>query len=254
MKIPRPVIAGNWKMYHTPSETRAYFREFLPLLPADLEATVAFFPPALSFAAAVAGIKSGPDILLGVQNVYWEENGAFTGENSVAMAADAGARLVLVGHSERRHVFGETGEESSRKVLAALAAGLTPVLCVGEKLGEREAGQAREVVERQLAEGYTSLEPEQADRMMIAYEPVWAIGTGKTASPADAEEMHGAIRRWLSERVSPAIAARTPILYGGSVKPENAGDLLRTADVDGVLVGGASLNPADFARICTALA
>jgi triosephosphate isomerase (TIM) len=139
-------------------------------------------------------------------------------------------------------------------VLAALAGGLTPILCVGEKLDDRESGRAREVVEGQLAEGYTSLQPEQADRLMIAYEPVWAIGTGRTASPADAEEMHGAIRSWLSERLTAAIAAQTPILYGGSVKPGNAGDLLRTPDVDGVLVGGASLDPADFARICTALA
>ncbi len=254
MHLRRPVIAGNWKMHHTPAESRAYFRDFLPLLPEDLELTVALFPPALSFAAAVESIELRPDILLGVQNVFWEENGAFTGEISVGMAAGAGARLVLVGHSERRHVFGETGEDTSRKVLAALSAGLTPILCVGEKLDEREAGQAREVVERQLAEGYASLDAAQAVGLMIAYEPVWAIGTGKTASPADAEEMHGAIRSWLSEQVGASPAAATPILYGGSVKPENAGDLLRTGDVDGVLVGGASLDPSEFARICSALA
>jgi triosephosphate isomerase (TIM) len=254
MKISRPVIAGNWKMHHTASETRAYFRDFLPLLPDDLGPTVAFFPPALSFAAAAESVESRADILLGVQNVHWEQSGAYTGENSVAMAAGAGARLVLVGHSERRHIFGETGEDTSRKVQAALAAGLTPILCVGEKLDEREAGRAREVVEGQLAEGYASLDTEHAGSLMIAYEPVWAIGTGKTASPGDAEEMHGAIRSWLSRQVGEAAAADTPILYGGSVKPENAGDLLRTADVDGVLVGGASLDPAGFARICTAVA
>jgi triosephosphate isomerase (TIM) len=254
MNILRPVIAGNWKMHLTPAETRAYFREFLSLLPEELELTVAFFPPALSFAAAAESTQSRPDVLLGVQNVYWEESGAFTGENSAAMAVGAGARLVLVGHSERRHVFGETGEDTSRKLLAALSAGLTPILCVGEKLDERDAGRAREVVERQLAEGYALLDTSHAEGLMIAYEPVWAIGTGKTASPADAEEMHGAIRNWLSGQLGASAAAATPILYGGSVKPENAGDLLRTGDVDGVLVGGASLDPAGFVRICTAVA
>jgi triosephosphate isomerase (TIM) len=254
MPLSKPVIAGNWKMHLDPEQTRGFFAEFLPLLPRESAGTVIFFPPAISFSAAVDAVKSREEVLLGVQNIHWEEKGAFTGETSAPLAAAAGARLALVGHSERRQLFAETGEDTRRKVQAALSAGLTPVLCVGETLEERQAGRAAEVVETQLAAALPTLDADLARALLIAYEPVWAIGTGKTASPADAEQMHGSIRRWLAGQVGPDAAAAVPILYGGSVKPENAGELLRTGDVDGVLVGGASLEPAGFARICTALA
>jgi len=253
MRFERPVLAGNWKMHQTPAETRRFFTEFLPLLPDDLKGTVIFFPPALSFSEAVEATSDGSRVHLGVQNVHWEMQGAFTGENSVGMAREAGARVVLIGHSERRHLFGETDEETLRKVQATQSADLTPVLCVGETLEQREAGRAIEVVREQLSAVFQALSADQAQQLLIAYEPVWAIGTGKTASPADAQEMHSSIRSWLSERIGSAGAAQIPILYGGSVKPENAAELLSTPDVDGVLVGGASLDPAGFARICTAI-
>lgn len=254
MSLARPVVAGNWKMHNGPTETARFFERFLPLLPGEGVGTVAFFPPAISFTAARQALSAHPEIRLGVQNVHWEEKGAFTGETSSAMAAAAGAALVLVGHSERRHVFGESDEETARKVGAVLRAGMAPVLCVGEKDEEREAGEATAVVERQLAAGFAGLAAGDAGSVLVAYEPVWAIGTGKTAAPADAEEMHGRIRAWLGQRFGPEAAAKIPILYGGSVKPENAGELMRRDDVDGVLVGGASLDPDGFARICTALA
>ncbi|CAN5851137.1 triose-phosphate isomerase [soil metagenome] len=249
----RPLLAGNWKMYQTPAATQDFFSEFLPLLPDDLDGTVIFFPPALSFSEALRAVGDRSGLHLGVQNVHWEQQGAFTGENSVAMARDAGAELVLVGHSERRHLFGETDEEVLQKVQAVLAAGLIPLLCVGETLEQREEGRAVEIVQGQLSAVFQGLSSDEAEQLLIAYEPVWAIGTGKTASSADAEEMHSSVRTWLSERMGAEAAAGIPILYGGSVKPENAGELLRTTNVDGVLVGGASLDPVGFARICTAL-
>jgi triosephosphate isomerase (TIM) len=253
-ELTGPIIAGNWKMHLGPAETAAFFEDFVERLPGPIAGTIVFFPPAISFGAARAALTGRDDILLGVQNVHWEAKGAFTGEISAQMAASAGARLVLVGHSERRHVFGETGEETRRKTEAALSAGLIPVLCVGETIEEREAGRAADVVEAQLSDALASLDVGTARNLLIAYEPVWAIGTGRTATPADAEEMHGTIRTWLAGRVGGRTAADVPILYGGSVKPENAGELLRASDVGGVLVGGASLEPAGFARICTALA
>lgn len=251
-RVATPVAAGNWKMHVTPDEAGAFFRSFLALHSPREDRTVAFFPPALSFAAAREATAERRDILLGVQNVYWEEKGAFTGEISAEMAAAAGAALVLVGHSERRHVFGETDEDTRRKVQAVIRAGLAPLLCVGELLEERDSGRAAPVVRRQLEAVYDSLEPDHAARLLIAYEPVWAIGTGRTASPADAEEMHGQIRQFLQDTFDEELAARTPILYGGSVKPDNADGLLRARDVDGLLVGGASLQPDGFARICSA--
>ncbi len=253
ISLKRPVIAGNWKMHMGPEETRSFFREFLPLLQDGNPGTVAFFPSAVSLAAAREAVRERGDVLLGVQNIHWEEKGAFTGEISGALAAGAGAALTLVGHSERRHVFGETDEETRKKVEAALQAGLVPVLCVGELLEEREAGREAEVVESQLQAALPELDAARARRILIAYEPVWAIGTGLTASPADAQQMHGRIRSWLEQRVG-SDAAGLPILYGGSVKPDNARELLSTPDVDGVLVGGASLEPAGFARICAAAA
>jgi triosephosphate isomerase (TIM) len=246
----RPVLAGNWKMNHAPDDAAAFFRSFLPLRPPAEDRSVVFFPPALSFAAAREATAERRDVLLGVQNVYWEAEGAFTGEISAPMAAAAGAALALVGHSERRHVFGETAEETARKVRAVLDAGMAPVLCVGETLEERRAGRAEAVVAAQLAPVLEVLRDEEAGSLLVAYEPVWAIGTGETASPADAGAMHRAVRARLAEAFGEREAGAVPVLYGGSVKPENAAEILAEPGVDGVLVGGASLDARGFARIC----
>jgi triosephosphate isomerase (TIM) len=247
-----PIFAGNWKMHMGPSEAEAFFASFLTAAPISAERSIAFFPPAVSLAAARTAVRGRTDISLGVQNIHWEAKGAFTGETSAAMAADAGAALVLVGHSERRHVFGETSEDTRRKVAAALGVGLVPLLCVGELLEDREAGRAAAVVEEQLGAVFEGLPEEDAARVLIAYEPVWAIGTGRTASPADAREMHAGVRDYFARHYGAEMAARAPVLYGGSVKPENAAELIAQEGVDGVLVGGASLDPAGFARICAA--
>jgi triosephosphate isomerase len=253
MSAPRtPVLAGNWKMNHGPSEAARFFADFLAMhTPAD-DRSVVFFPPAISFAAAKEAIQGRPDVRLGVQNVYWEASGAFTGELSVGMAKDAGAELVLIGHSERRHVFGETSEETAKKVRAVLAGGLTPVLCVGETLDERRAERAEAVVAEQLAPVLAILSADEAAELVVAYEPVWAIGTGVTATPQDAASMHAAVRARLAEAFGQEAADAVPVLYGGSVKPDNAAELLSQPGVDGVLVGGASLDAGGFAAICAA--
>jgi triosephosphate isomerase (TIM) len=253
MPLATPILAGNWKMHLGPEAAREFFTDFLDAYPQTAGRTVAFFPPALSLAAAREALAGRDDVLLGVQNIHWEASGAFTGEISAPIAAEAGARLALVGHSERRHVFGETPGETGRKVRAALDAGLVPVLCVGETLEQREEGAAERVVEEQLTAGLAEAGADAA-ALLVAYEPVWAIGTGRTASPADAAEMHGRIRSWLARRFGDPAGRAIPILYGGSVKPDNAASLLAASDVDGVLVGGASLDPPGFARICRAVA
>ncbi|HEX7241225.1 MAG TPA: triose-phosphate isomerase [Longimicrobiaceae bacterium] len=250
--VRRPVLAGNWKMHKGPAEAREFFAAFLERHPARNDRTVVFFPPALSLAAAREALGGRADVGLGVQNVHWEAKGAFTGETSAPMAADAGAAWVLVGHSERRHVFGETSAETARKVRAALDAGLVAVLCVGETLDERRAGRAEAVVREQLDAVLPTLGADEAERLVVAYEPVWAIGTGETATPQDAATMHAAVRARLREAYGEERAAATAVLYGGSVKPDNAAELLAASDVDGVLVGGASLDPAGFATICAA--
>jgi len=248
----RPVMAGNWKLNHGPGETTRFFAEFLAVAPPRDDRSVVFFPPAISLAAAREAIQGRPDILLGVQNVHWETSGAFTGELSAGMAADAGATLVLVGHSERRWVFGETTDDTVRKVRAVLDAGLVPVLCVGEKIEERRAGREQPVVEAQIGPVMDEVTLEEARSLVIAYEPVWAIGTGVNATPQDAGAMHRFIRRALAEHYGRETGGAIPVLYGGSVKPDNAAELLAVDDVDGVLVGGASLDPHGFARICAA--
>lgn len=248
--IARPVIAGNWKMYKGPDSARRFCREFAQVIPPLEGRTVLIFPPALSL-GAVRDALSEHGIGLGVQDIHWEREGAFTGQISAVMAREAGAGYTLVGHSERRHVFGETDEETGRKVAAAVAADLVPVLCVGETLEERNAGRLDEVILRQLDAGLERIGPEDVAGLLVAYEPVWAIGTGETATPDDAADAHGRLRARLRERIGEA-AARVPILYGGSVKPGNAAELLAAADVDGVLVGGASLDPRDFAKIASA--
>ena len=247
----KPVLAGNWKMNLGPSEAARFFEDFLAVWQPQGDRSVVFSPPAVSFAAARDAVRGRADVRLGVQNVHWEAGGAFTGETSVSMAADAGAELVLIGHSERRWVFGETTDETVKKVRAVLDGGLVPVLCVGEKIEEREAGETDAVVVRQLRGGLSALGGEYLHTVIIAYEPVWAIGTGRTATPQDASSAHAAIRAEL-RLIAGKGADEIPILYGGSVNVGNASALLAAPGVDGLLVGGASLEPEGWATICGA--
>lgn len=232
-----------------PQETLRFFeRLILDDVPFGHELLV--FPPVVSLAVAAQVLANNPRLRLGVQNIHWEDRGAFTGEVSAGMAAEAGATYALIGHSERRHVFGETDHEVALKVEAARRHGLVPVVCVGETLAERQAGRVREVIVRQLDAVLPALGRNQ-DRVLIAYEPVWAIGTGETATPSDASAAHGTLRERIAKAWGDVAAAAVPLLYGGSVKPENAADLLDASDVDGVLVGGASLDPESFVRIAS---
>jgi len=247
----KPLIAGNWKMHLDRGGARALATELLRSLPAPLEAAeVALFPPFTALAEVAAALGGG-DITLGAQNFYPEDAGAFTGEVSLPMLLDVGVTRVLVGHSERRHVLGEDDAFVNRKLLAAFRHDVLPVLCVGETLEEREAGQTAGVVERQVRAGVQGVPPERATDLSVAYEPVWAIGTGRTATTAQAAEVHALVRKLLGDLFGDA-GTRVRILYGGSVKPENAGELLRTPDVNGLLVGGASLEAGSFARIVRA--
>jgi len=246
----RKVVAGNWKMNLGPAGTRRFLRDF-PAPPDSVD--VILFPPAISLSAAREALGGRSRIALGVQNVHQASSGAFTGEIAAGMAAEAGASHVLVGHSERRHIFGESEDQAGLKLHAVQSAGLVPVLCVGETLNERRSGRLREVIVRQLESGLGVSAARQtiADGgpLLLAYEPVWAIGTGETATPSDASEAHGILRDRLGQLTGSGRAARIPILYGGSVTPENAATLLSSPNVDGVLVGGASLEPSTFARI-----
>lgn len=235
-------------MNHGPSDAREFLRSFLHYYPRHSDRQVIFFPAAVTLAAVVDALKDRPDIRVGVQNIHWEDKGAFTGEISAAMARDGGAHFALVGHSERRHVFGETEEETGKKLAACFRAGLTPMLCVGEKLEEREAGETEAVVVRQLRAGLASADPAQMAHAIIAYEPVWAIGTGKNATPDDASRVHRTIRAEL-RLLSPERYSAIPILYGGSVNRGNAAQLLAAPGVEGVLVGGASLDPEAWSSI-----
>ncbi len=249
--MQRPVFAANWKMNHGPSDARAFMRAFLAHYARRQDRKVIFFPPGVTLTTVLGALKERTDILVGVQNIHWEDKGAFTGELSAPIARDAGATIALVGHSERRHVFGETDAETAKKVAAAVRAGLTPMLCVGETLDERESGQTEAVVLRQLRAGISEIDPHAIGSMLLAYEPVWAIGTGRTATPADASVIHqvigGALRAQLGER-----ARAVPILYGGSVNRGNAAALLASEGVDGLLVGGASLDAEGWSSIVRA--
>ena len=207
------------------------------------------FPPAISLLAAAESRGGRPEISLGIQNIHWEPKGAFTGEHSAGMALAAGARFALVGHSERRHVFGETDPQVERKVAAAIREGLAPVVCVGETLDERRDSRVQEVIVRQLDAALLGVPEDVKKSILIAYEPVWAIGTGETATVDDVADAHGILRRRLREVRGDGFAQEVAILYGGSVRPGNAGELLAITDVDGVLVGGASLDPETFSRI-----
>ena len=244
-----PIIAGNWKMYKGPQAALEFFDKFTAEHKARTDRSVVFFPPAIAVATAAWTLRQRTDLRVGVQNIHWEDEGAFTGETSAAQAREAGAQLALIGHSERRHVFGETDDEVRKKVEAAIRNQLTPVICVGEKLNEREAGRVAEVILRQLNAALDGIPSAHEGPILIAYEPVWAIGTGVTATPADASAAHQLLQDRLKERLP---GREIPVLYGGSVKPDNAAALLAAPGVAGLLVGGASLDPVGFARIAAA--
>jgi len=241
-------MAGNWKMYKTPAETSSFFEKFRPLVANSEHCEVVICPPFVNLPAAVEAVRS-TSIEVGAQDVFWLKEGAYTGEVSAPMLAAIGCGWVIIGHSERRQYFGETEETVFKKTVAALEAGLKPIVCVGERLQEREAGATEAVLAAQCAGGILPLEPEQFARIVIAYEPVWAIGTGKTATPEMAAEAHRCLRRQVHSRFGEAAAEACRILYGGSVKPDNVKGLMAQPEIDGALVGGASLEPISFASI-----
>ena len=242
------VMAANWKMYKTPDQTREFFRDFLPLVAGHARDEIVVCPPYIDLADAMEAVE-GSSVAIGAQNVHWKEEGAFTGEISAAMLLALGVKHVIVGHSERRQYFGETDDTVNIRLKAALEAGLTPVCCVGEVLEEREAGLTDDVLRRQCVRAFHAISAKKAAKMVVAYEPVWAIGTGKTATPEIAAEAHAVIRREASEIFGEEFSGKLRILYGGSVKPENAATLMAQEEIDGALVGGASLNAKSFAAI-----
>jgi triosephosphate isomerase (TIM) len=244
----RRVIAGNWKMFKTPTETRAFFAAFNPLVAGVSDCEIVIGPPAIDIPAAVESTK-GTQIAIASQNIHWEKEGAFTGETSARMALETGCRYAIVGHSERRHIFGESDEMVFKKTRAALAAGLTPIVCIGEQLADRQAGCTENVCQAQFKGSVGALTPEEFSRILLAYEPVWAIGTGHTATPEIAAAVHKYVRQCAALLFSAGHAAALRILYGGSVKPDNIQGLMAQEEVDGVLVGGASLDPKSFASI-----
>jgi triosephosphate isomerase (TIM) len=245
----RAVIAGNWKMHGTVSESRALLRGLRARLTAhEPNREVVVAPPYTALGAAAEELRGSP-IELAAQNVHWESRGAFTGEISAAMLLEAGCRWAIVGHSERRQLFGETDANVNRRARAALEAGLLPIVCVGETLAERQANHTMDVVARQVRAALLDLRPADIQTLCIAYEPVWAIGTGQTATPDQAEEVHAELRRIVAEVAGAQAAERLRILYGGSVKPDNIDSLMAEPDIDGALVGGASLEVESFARI-----
>jgi triosephosphate isomerase (TIM) len=244
----RPVIAGNWKSYKTQAEARAYFAMFAPLVAGSTHCDIIIAPAFTALAASVEAVK-GTAISIAAQNVHGEPEGAFTGEVCALMLVEVGCRAVIIGHSERRQFFGETDESTNKKVKVTLAAGLMPILCVGELLAHREGGKAEEVLERQFRGGLAALTGAEFSRIILAYEPVWAIGTGRTATPEMAAEAHRFLRQQAAAMFTPERAAGLRILYGGSVKPDNIKGLMAQIEIDGALVGGASLNPEAFASI-----
>jgi len=247
----RPFIAGNWKMNLDRAAAVALAEAVAAQAEAVGDVDLAVCPPSV-YLDAVGQALAGSSVALGAQNVYHEAGGAFTGEISTGMLVDLGCRYVILGHSERRHVLGETDRQINQKVLAALAAGLTPIVCVGELLDQREASQTLEVIRRQFDGSLAGLSAPQMGQIVLAYEPVWAIGTGKVATPEQAEEVHLDLRKIMEDRYNEQIAQAVRIQYGGSVKPENAADLLAQPDIDGALVGGASLKVDQFMGIVAA--
>ncbi|MGE0789333.1 MAG: triose-phosphate isomerase [Sandaracinaceae bacterium] len=251
MSARTPLIAGNWKLHKTIAESVELARSVMHKLPRDSKVDVMIAPVFTSLQPVHAAVGDSR-VRIAAQNCHYTDQGAFTGELSPPLLKDAGCDAVIVGHSERRQLFGETDEMIHRKVAAVLSHGLMPILCVGETLEEREAGRTEAVVLGQLDAALEGLDASSVQRLVIAYEPVWAIGTGRTAQPADAQAVHAAIRARLGERASPTVAQKVRILYGGSVKPDNAKELLAQPDIDGALVGGASLDAASFLAIAAA--
>lgn len=247
--MARTVIAGNWKMNKTVKEAVAFVSELREALAGLGNLPEIIVAPPFTALSAVSEAIGGSSISLAAQNIHEAEKGAFTGEISAEMVREAGCHFVIIGHSERRTLFGETNERINKKLLAALKAGLEPIFCVGETLPEREGKRVAEVIEKQLKEGLNNLDDGDIGRVIVAYEPVWAIGTGKTASPAEAQDVHSFIRSWIVGLYGKELAAETVILYGGSVTPGNISDLMSQADVNGALVGGASLNVETFTKI-----
>lgn len=244
----KPLIAANWKMYKIPAEAIDFTDAFLPLVATQQKTEIVLCPSMTSLGVAIAATK-GTQVHIGAQTMHWLDNGAYTGETSPTMLNAIGATHVLIGHSERRQYFNETDETVNLKLKSALAHKLVPIVCVGEHKAERESGRTNDVLQQQLSIGLQGIDPAVATPLVIAYEPVWAIGTGLTATPQIAEDAHKFIRAQIAELLSPAIAASTRILYGGSVKPDNAASLCCLENIDGALVGGASLDPISFAQI-----
>ncbi len=243
-----PVIAGNWKMHKTTGEARQLARAVREGAAGVNHCQVVMAPPFTALGAVAEEIHGTP-LVLAAQTVHPEPKGAFTGEISIPMLEDVGCGMVIVGHSERRQYFGETDQTVNRRVHALLKSSLQPIVCIGETLAEREIGEWQKVIERQLEGGLNGLTHQNLLRIILAYEPVWAIGTGRTASPEIAQEVHVAIRNWLSQKFGGEAAQEVRILYGGSVKPDNISDLMRQPDIDGALVGGACLEATSFLRI-----
>jgi triosephosphate isomerase len=243
-----PIVAGNWKMHKTVADTVKFVKEFRSLVKdvADVEIVVA--PPFTAVHAAVEAARNS-NIVVAAQDLYWERQGAFTGEISAAMIAEAGAEYVIIGHSERRTLFGETDVMVNRKVGAAIGAGLTPIVCIGETLDQRERNETFSVLDRQIKDGLDRVTADQVAQLVVAYEPVWAIGTGRNATPTQAGEAHAHIRKRLQSWFGAEAAERCHVIYGGSVKPDNIGELMKDPDVDGALVGGASLEVGSFSDI-----
>ena len=248
----KPIIAGNWKMNKTPSEARELVSALVPLVK-DAACDVVVCTPAVDF-AAVSDVIKGTNIKLGAENMHWKESGAFTGELSAAMLKESGVEYVILGHSERRQYFGETDATVNQRVLAAVKAGLTPIICVGESLAQREHDLTETYVAYQVAAAFSGLTAEQAMHCVIAYEPLWAIGTGNTATSAQAQEVCASIRATLGKLYDLETAQTISILYGGSMNAGNAAELLAQPDIDGGLIGGASLKPVDFSKIVAATA
>ena len=246
--MKRPVLAANWKMNNGPTAAKAFMDAFLAGYPRRTDRTIIIFPPGVALTTVAKATAGRSDVMAGIQNIHWADKGAFTGETSAPIAKDGGASVVLIGHSERRHVFGETDAECAKKCLAASRAKLTFMLCVGETLQQREAGETERVVTRQLREGVSQTPNLISADFLIAYEPVWAIGTGLTASAGDASAIHTVLRSELRQMIGTR-ADDIPILYGGSVNPANAASLLAAPEVDGLLVGGASVEPASWLAI-----
>jgi len=246
--VRKKVIAANWKMYKTPDQARDFFRDFLPLVAGHDRDEIVVCQPFLAIPAAVEATK-GSHLAIGGQNVHWEKEGAYTGEISPGMLLAVGATHVIIGHSERRQFFGETDDVVNLKLKAALESGLTPIVCVGEVLEEREAGLTEDVLRRQCLRAFHAISAKKAAKLVVAYEPVWAIGTGKTATPQMAADAHALIRAEAEKAFGQEFGAQLRILYGGSVKPENVKALMAEGEIDGALVGGASLDPKSFAAI-----